>query len=337
MHHSARTALAAIITLLTTLTIHAIGASAQEDDGKRALISAMQPKTGIIKIANDIVELNIGPHFKYLDNADATTMLTKIIGNPPAAVKGNLGMILPAADGETWFAVLSYSADGHVPDSDATSINYDDLLKQMKEEASRTAKERRDEGFSGAEFLGWAQKPYYDSISKKLYWAKSIQFDNQPNPTLNYNVRILGRAGYLNINIVDSMDQLPKINTEMPEILSMANFTPTNKYSDYVASTDHTAAYGIAGLVAGGILAKAGFFKGLLVLAAAFWKVIAVTVVAFFAAIGNFFRKLFKRAPTQLISRSGLSIRSICFGRFFHPSFTALCAYALIERSFISY
>lgn len=271
---------------------------AQEQDN-RALLAAMHPRTGLIQLSNGIVALNIGPKFKYLDSTDATTMIVKILHNPPGAAEGVLGMILPTTDGQNWFAVLSYSAEGHVPDNDAASVNYDSLLKEMQDQTDKASKERRDSGFAGIKLLGWAQRPYYDSANKKIYWAKSIQFDDAPSPTLNYDVRVLGRTGYLNLKIVDSMDQLETINGEMPEILSMANFTPSNTYSDYVASTDHTAAYGIAGLVAGGILAKAGFFKGLLVLAAAFWKLIAVAVLGFFAVIGNFFRRLFGRKPVQ--------------------------------------
>lgn len=269
------------------------------EDEDRALLAAMRPQTGRIELANGIVTLNIGPKFKYLNSADTTTMVTKIMHNPPGAVEGNLGMILPTAEGEEWFAIISYSADGHVPDDDAASTNYDDLLKQMKEQTEADSKTRRDAGFAGIKLLGWAQRPRYDSTTKKIYWAKSIQFDDTPDPTLNYDVRILGRTGFLNLKIVDSVNQLGKINAEMPAILSMANFTPGNAYADYVASTDHTAAYGIAGLVAGGVLAKAGFFKGLLLLAAAFWKVIAVAVLGFFAAIGNILRKLFRRNPVQ--------------------------------------
>lgn len=254
----------------------------------------MHPKTGLVNIANGIVALNIGPNFRYLDNTDATTMLVKILHNPPAVAEGNLGMIVPATNHQNWFAVISYSADGHVSDGDAANVNYDSLLKEMQSQAEKFSKERRREGFAGYKLLGWAQKPYYNSATKKIYWAKSIQFDDEPNPTLNYDIRVLGRSGYLNLNIVDGMDQLGNINREVPEILSMANFTPGHTYADYVPATDHTAAYGIAGLVAGGVLLKAGFFKGLLVIAAAFWKLIAAAVIGFLAAVGGFFRRLFR-------------------------------------------
>ena len=272
-------------------------AIAQDDPA--SIFRSLHPRNGVVEIANGIVRLNIGPDFTYLASSEATTVLTKVFHNPPEAVADNLGMILPRKQGETWFAVLSYSSDGHVSDSDAQSVNYDDLLKQMQDQTETDAKTRRDQGFSGLKLLGWAQRPYYDSTAKKIYWAKSIQFDNMPSPTLNYDVRILGRSGYLNMKIVDSMEDLPKINAEIPQILSMADFTTSNRYSDYVAGSDHLAAYGIAGLVAGGVLAKAGFFKGLLVLLAAFWKVVGAAVIAVFAALGSFFKRIFKRSPAQ--------------------------------------
>jgi uncharacterized membrane-anchored protein len=264
-----------------------------------AIFQSMHPETGTVLIANGMAKLNVGPQFRYLDTADATTYLTKIQGNPESAVTGIEGVIYPTVAGETWFAVLAYSSEGHVLDSDEKSINYDDLLKQIQSQADDQAKRQRDAGFAGLRIVGWAQRPFYDPVTKKLYWAKAIQFDNQPGQTLNYDVRILGRTGFVNLKIVDSVDHLTTINAHMPEILSMVNFTPGNTYADYVAGTDHLAAYGIAGLIAGGVLAKVGFFKGLLVLAAAFWKVIAAFFVGAFAMVGRFFRNLFARKPAQ--------------------------------------
>ena len=61
------------------------------------------------------------------------------------------------------------------------------------------------------------------------------------------------------------------------------------------AGTDKIATYGLAALVAGGVLAKTGLLKGLLVGILAFKKVIVVGVVAAIA----FVKKLFaKRPPT---------------------------------------
>jgi uncharacterized membrane-anchored protein len=283
------------VMALMLATLGEVNAYADAATDQAAVLQSLNFRSGKITIANGMAELSVGSDFRYLDAKDAVTFLTKVEGNAPSAVTGIDGVIVPTARTESWFAVLGYSAEGHVLDSDEASINYDDLLKQMQSQADEQARKQRDAGFAGLRILGWAQKPFYDSTNKKIYWAKAIQFDNRPNQTLNYDVRILGRTGYVNLKIVDDIGNLAMINARMPQVLGMVNFTAGNKYSDYVAGTDHTAAYGIAGLIAGGVLAKVGFFKGLLVLAAAFWKAIAALFVGAFAVVGNAVRKLFRR------------------------------------------
>ena len=273
--------------------------AADAGNDAEAIVRSLHPLTGKVSIAKGIAEANLGENFRYLDQKDAATYLTKVLGNPPSAVEGIDGMIIPTTQGENWFAVVSYSADGHVSDSDAATINYDDLLKQIQAGAVESSKQRRALGFKGLEIVGWAQKPYYDPATKKLYWAKSIRFDNEQGLTLNYDVRILGREGFVNINIVDDVQELAKINAQMPAILGMVEFTKTNTYTEYVQSTDRTAAYGIAGLIAGGVLAKVGFFKGLMVLLAASWKVIGVFLVAAAAGVSRFVKGIFCRKAEQ--------------------------------------
>ena len=91
----------------------------------------------------------------------------------------------------------------------------------------------------------------------------------------------------MNLNVIAAMDQFPQIRSEAGTLLKAVKFHSGSTYADFRAGSDNTAEYGIAGLIAGGILVKAGFFKGLLVLLAAFWKVIAVAVVGVLAALGH--------------------------------------------------
>ena len=84
---------------------------------------------------------------------------------------------------------------------------------------------------------------------------------------------------------------MDRIRTISPTLLTMASFNSGKTYADFNSGTDHLAEYGIAGLVAGGVLLKTGFLKMLLVGAAALWKPIAVGVVALFAGIARFFRR----------------------------------------------
>src|SRR5205814_4303057 len=120
------------------------------------------------------------------------------------------------------------------------------------------------QGYAAMELIGWAAPPRYDKAAHKLYWAKELKFSGETGNTLNYNIRVLGRRGVLVLNAVAAMLQLPEIEKNTPKILAAIDFNPGNRYADFSeASGDKVASYGIAALVAGGVAAKLGLFKGL--------------------------------------------------------------------------
>jgi uncharacterized membrane-anchored protein len=165
----------------------------------------------------------------------------------------------------------------------------------MQDQTRAASKKRVADGYESLELLGWARQPYYDKASKKLYWAKRLRFGDATDETLNYNIRILGRRGVLNLNVVASMEALPWIDRQNGDILSMVSFNQGNLYKEFNPSIDEAAAYGIAGLIAGGVLTKTGFFKGLLVLLLASKKVGALAIFGMFAALWGGFKAMFRR------------------------------------------
>ena len=82
--------------------------------------------------------------------------------------------------------------------------------------------------------------------------------------TLNYDVRVLGRKGVLVLQAVSGISQLDSVKQNIDPLLHAVAFTDGNKYSDFDASTDEIAAWTIGSLVAGKVLAKAGFFAFIL-------------------------------------------------------------------------
>jgi uncharacterized membrane-anchored protein len=112
-------------------------------------------------------------------------------------------------------------------------------------------------------------------------------------------IRALGRSGVLELTVVASMQQLPAIDGRINEMLGMVSFKPGSTYAEFSPGVDRTAEYGIAGLIAGGLLAKAGFFKVLLAGAAALWKPIAIGAVVIFGVVGRFLRRLSGRRQAQ--------------------------------------
>jgi uncharacterized membrane-anchored protein len=249
-------------------------------------------KQGLVTLPKGIAKLNLPASFRYLPPEDAEIVLSKVWGNPPGIP--TLGMIFPSdvspASHESWGVVITYAKDGYVKDSDADSIDYDKLLKEMKLGSEKANKERMTEGYGSMELVGWAAAPRYDKETHKMFWAKELKFADSKTNTLNYNIRVLGRAGVLNLNAVALITQLSTIEQSTPEILKLVDFTDGNRYADFNQKTDKVAVYGLAALVAGGIAAKAGLFKGLIVLLIAAKKFIILGVIG----IGAFFRKFFK-------------------------------------------
>ena len=225
--------------------------------------SQLDFRRGRIELPGGIASLDVPENFRYLPPEQADRILVEAWGNPPGTK--TLGMLFPsdvsplAAGG--WGVVITYRDEGHVDDSDAAGIDYDDLMKQMKEDAESDNRERAKEGYEPATLVGWAAKPRYDAASHKLYWARELSFPSADEHTLNYDIRVLGREGVLSFNAVADMSRLADIEGRMKEVMSFADFRAGQRYADYKPSSDRTAAYGIGALVAGKVAAKAGFFK----------------------------------------------------------------------------
>jgi len=258
----------------------------------KKLWESMEPKTGEVKLANNVATLNLGDKFYYLSPTDAEKVLVQVWGNPEGSGQHSLGMIFPENstpfDPAAWGVTIHYEEDGYVSDEDADDINYDDLLSQMKDDVEENNKQRQQMGYEPIELVGWAAKPYYDKVGHTLHWAKEIKFGSEPNNTLNYNIRVLGRKGVLLLNFVSSMEQKTQIDSTLDSVLALANFDKGSRYEDFNPSIDKVAAYGIGALVAGKLLAKAGFITAALVFLKKFWIILVI-------AVGAFFKKIFSR------------------------------------------
>lgn len=260
-----------------------------EDD----LIGSLTPQMGTVELLDGAAQLEVPENFRYINADDAQKFLEQWWGNPDGS--GTLGMLLPAETesiGEAaWGVVITYQEDGHVEDEDAAEIDYDELLASMQEDAKATNKRRAELGYEPVSLIGWAEKPYYDSSAKKLYWAKELRFGQSEVNTLNYNVRILGRKGVLVLNAVGNMSLLPELKQGMDQVLAFSDFNEGYRYSDFDSGVDKVAAYGVAALIGGKVAAKVGLLAKFGALLLAFKKLIIVAL----AAIGGVVAKVFGR------------------------------------------
>ncbi len=268
-------------------------AAAQEDEGMSAeqFVQSLHFRNGTIEVPEAKARFNLDGDFRYLDKADARRVLEDLWGNPPD--EDVLGLIVPRSPGltdeQSWAVVVTWSDDGYVSDEDASKIDYTQLLHDMQEQTREANPEREKAGYGSLQLIGWAVPPRYDAGNNKLYWAKELQFDGEANHSLNYDIRVLGRHGYLSLNAVSGMAELALVREGMEKLLPMAEFEPGARYADHNPKTDKVAAYGVATLIGGGLAAKAGLFAKLGLLLAKFWKLLLIGVVAFGAAAKKFF------------------------------------------------
>jgi uncharacterized membrane-anchored protein len=262
-----------------------------------ALLKSLKYQQGEIDLRGGLAKLTVPTNFNYLGPDDTETVLVKLWGNPPDEQKP-LGLLIPAGmtplNSNAWVVTIEYSEEGFVKDDDANKINYDELLQKMQKGVAEENKERQKQGYPTVQLLGWAAPPRYDAATHKLYWAKKLRFEGEDSDTLNYNIRILGRRGVLELTAVANADQFDTIDRQTPEILGMVDFKQGSRYADFDPKVDKVAKYGIATLVAGGALAaaaKLGLLKGLWVFILAAKKFIIIALVA----VAAFFKRLFRR------------------------------------------
>ncbi|MCD9019657.1 DUF2167 domain-containing protein [Parachryseolinea silvisoli] len=255
-----------------------------------SLEASFQYQTGDIQLGDDIGTLKVPKGFRYLDPKQAQFVIHDLWGNPGG--DGTLGMIVPenmAITNDAWAFIITYDEMGYVKDDDADEIDYDEMLEEIQKEETAINEERVKEGYEAIHMVGWAAKPYYDADKKVLHWAKELQFGDsaEVEHTLNYNVRILGRKGVLVLNAVALVHELPDVQANIDPVLSSFTYADGKKYADFDPDVDEVAAWTIGGLVAGKVLAKAGFFAIILKNI----KLIGLGIMALFTGIWKWVKR----------------------------------------------
>jgi len=245
------------------------------------LVDSLQWKEGSIPIEGGLANLVLQGGYRYLDPSDTNKILSDLWGNPPG--QKTWGMFFPAntdvrSDSAWGVVVEGFEADGYVKDEDADKMDAAKLLKDMQDAQEESNEERVKAGYHALELVGWAMPPHYDKEAKKLYWATDIKAKGGNGHSVNYYVRILGRKGYLVLNAIGGLEQLPEMQSATPQILSMVEFTDGNRYTDFNPKTDKVATYGLVGLIAGAAGLKIAAKVGLLALFAKKFGFIALAL-----------------------------------------------------------
>jgi uncharacterized membrane-anchored protein len=210
-------------------------------------------------------------------------------------------IILPADETQTWFVKIDYDDVGYVKDSDANELDPNDLFTQYKQGTEEQNTRRRSLGVPELFLDGWSEMPKYDKATHKLAWGFKAHSTDGPN--VNYFSRLLGRNGYMSVDLIDSPDKIEQAKQQAGGVMAGIRYKAGAKYDDHKGG-DKDSGMGLKALILGGAgiavfkAAKAGLIVKFFAVA---WKGIIFVV----AGIGAFFKKLFGRGKKVEIPPDG--------------------------------
>ncbi len=243
-------------------------------------------RQGTGKLGNR-AEIVIPKDWRFTDG-NGTRQLMVLYGNP--ATDRELGTLAQEGIGDPPWIIFEFDESGYVKDDDKDELNADDLLASLQEGQKAGNEYRRKNGMDELEILGWAVPPRYNEKTHNLEWATKLHSIGSPADeiSINFNTRLLGREGVMEVTLVCEPDELTAMIAEQEKILTGFSYIEGQRYAEYRAG-DKIAEYGLTGLVAGGAafaLAKSGFFTK-------FAKPLIIGAIALLAAVKKFFGKLF--------------------------------------------
>lgn len=222
--------------------------------------------------------------FRFTEAAGTRSMMEQM-ENPTSG--NELGMVGP--DDLEWFVVFEFDDVGYVKDDEKDKLDADAMLNSIKESNKAGNAERRRRGWGTIEVVGWAQPPTYDPETNNLTWATRAR-DEQGHESINYNTRLLGRHGVMEVTLVCGPDEYQAALPAFKKLLQTHEFNQGQRYAEF-RQGDKIAQYGLTALIAGGAAAvalKTGVLQK-------FWKLIAFGVLAIGAAIAKVGKSIFGR------------------------------------------
>lgn len=232
--------------------------------------------------------LKLPAYYAYIPAAEASGLMTAMGNHTDSNFHG-----LIIGEKLNGFVSVRFDPAGFIKDDDAKDWNADELLKNLKEGTEAGNADRRARGIPEFEVTGWIEKPAYDGGSHRLVWSAALQDKGaraDSREGVNYNTYLLGREGYLSLNLVSDRQNIEAEKPMARELLAAVAFNDGKRYQDFNAGTDKVAEYGLAALVGGIAAKKLGLLATLGIFLAKAWKLVALAVVAIGAGIGKFFR-----------------------------------------------
>jgi len=227
----------------------------------------------------DQATLALPEHFGFVPRQQAAALM-RAMGNRTS--DDFVGLIVPLGE-RGWFISVSYDPSGYIKDGDAKHWDAGKLLQTLKDGTEAANPERVKAGVPALSVTRWIEPPAYSPDSHRLIWSAEARHKDgsDTDPTINYNTYLLGREGYVSLNLVTSAARIDEDKVAARELLGDVNFN---------SSTDKIAAYGLAALVAGVAVKKLGLLALLIATIVKFAKLIALAAAGVFAAVSRWLK-----------------------------------------------
>jgi uncharacterized membrane-anchored protein len=126
---------------------------------------------------------------------------------------------------------VDYESSRYVKDDEARDWDAKKLLQDLKDGTEAANEERSKRGIPAIIVTRWVEVPAYDSPTHRLVWSAEVkQKDgNDQDPGVHYNTYVLGREGYISLNLITSESSV---------------------------EADKPAAYGLGALIAGVVFSE---------------------------------------------------------------------------------
>jgi uncharacterized membrane-anchored protein len=268
-------ALIAALLMLFSVAAFAQEPQAAQDEASKVMQSIRWvngPGQGEMK---DIAAIDVPAGYIFA-KADDVAKLMELMENPVSGKE--VGFLAP--EDMSWFMVFEFDDVGYVKDDERDKLDADAILKNIKEGTEAANEERKKRGWDSLNIVGWEQQPKYDPSSNNLTWA--IRAESGGSQIVNFNTRILGREGVMEVALVCDPPQLAGILPTSHKLLGDYEFNQGKRYAEFKQG-DKLAAYGLAALITGGTVAaaaKSGLLAKILKVLAKFGIFIAAGAAA---------------------------------------------------------
>src|SRR5262249_52393902 len=151
-----------------------------------------------------IAQVKIPEGYRFTGK-DGTKKFLELTQNPPSG--SELGTIVPVTekdDDDFWFVIFEFNEVGYVKDDDRDKLDASALLRSIQENTEESKKDPARRGWPSYHVKSWYKPPYYDAATNNLTWAMQGYSDakDKQETSVNYSVRILGRRGTMNVDLV---------------------------------------------------------------------------------------------------------------------------------------